>query len=88
MLNENSLIILYTERRNEEDELVTVPDLKGCSVGVAESTLNSMSLNFEVAGAGHSETSLAFGVAQSVEAGEKVPPGTVIGVEFRQEAED
>ncbi len=87
MLNEDSLVILYTERQTEE-ELVTVPDLSGMSVGVAESTLNSLHLNFEVMGAGHSETSLAYGVSQSVEAGEEVPPGTVIGVEFRQTAID
>lgn len=87
MLNENSLVILYTERKNE-DELVTVPDLSGMSVGVAESTLNSLYLNFEVTGAGHSDTAAAYGVSQSVEAGEKVPPGTVVGVEFRQEALD
>ena len=87
MLNEDSLVILYTERQTEE-ELVTVPDMSGMSVGVAESTLNSLHLNFEVMGAGHSDTSAAYGVSQSVEAGEKVPPGTVIGVEFRQEALD
>lgn len=88
MLGEDSLVILYTERRKEEDELVTVPDLKGVSVGIAKATLNAYHLNFEVAGAGHSETSLAFCVNQSVEAGEKVDPGTVIGVEFRQNAVD
>lgn len=88
MLNEDSLVILYTERPDEENELVTVPDLRGMSVGVAESTLNSMYLNFEVMGAGHSDSYSAFGVAQSVEPGEEVPPGTVIGVEFRQEAID
>ena len=87
MLNKDSLVILYTERKGTE-ELVTVPDLKGTSVGVAESTLNSEYLNFEVAGAGHSESATAFAVNQSVAAGEKVPPGTVIGVEFRQDAQD
>lgn len=87
MLNKDSLVILYTERKGTE-ELVTVPDLKGTSVGVAESTLNSEYLNFEVAGAGHSESVTAFAVNQSVAAGEKVPPGTVIGVEFRQDAQD
>ena len=87
MLNKDSLVILYTERKGTE-ELVTVPDLKGTSVGVAESTLNSEYLNFEVAGAGHSESAMAFAVNQSVAAGEKVPPGTVIGVEFRQDAQD
>lgn len=87
MLNEDSIVILYTETPDGED-LVTVPDLKGFSVGVAESTLNAMYLNFEAAGAGHSESSYAYGVNQSVEPGEKVAPGTVIGVEFRQETQD
>ena len=88
MLNKDSIVVIYTERMDSEEELVTVPDLKGASVGAAKDTLNTSYLNFEVAGAGHSETSLAFCVNQSVEAGEKVEPGTVIGVEFRQDAQD
>lgn len=88
MLNTDSIVVIYTERTSSEEELVTVPNLKGTSVGVAKETLNSVYLNFEVAGAGHSETSLAFCVNQSIEPGEKVEQGTVIGVEFRQDAQD
>ena len=60
----------------------------GASVGIAEASLNSMYLNFEVAGAGHSESAWAFAVSQSIPPGELVEPGTVIGVEFRQEVVD
>ena len=88
MLNENSLVIIYTEKPDKEEELIKVPDLVGASVGIAEASLNSMYLNFEVAGAGHSESAWAFAVSQSIPPGELVEPGTVIGVEFRQEVVD
>lgn len=87
VMNEDSLVILYTEKQ-EEAELVKVPDLEGISVSQAKASLRALHLNFEVSGAGHSETSAAYGVKQSIEPGEEVPVGTVIGVEFRQAAQD
>ncbi|MCD8180138.1 MAG: PASTA domain-containing protein [Firmicutes bacterium] len=87
MLAEESTVILYTEEQ-EEEETVTVPNLIGMSVSDAKYTLELRGLNFEVAGAGHSEASGAYAVSQSVEAGEKVSPATVIGVEFRQVTSD
>ncbi len=87
MLAEESTVILYTEEL-EEEETVTVPNLKGMSVSDAKYTLELRGLNFEVAGAGHSEAGGAYAVNQSIEAGEKVAPATVIGVEFRQVTSD
>ena len=86
VMREDSLVILYTEEH--EEEFVTVPDFTNISVNEARASLKSLHLNFEVAGAGHSEIYSAYGVKQSVEPGERVPIGTVIGVEFRQTAQD
>ncbi|MBR5271735.1 MAG: PASTA domain-containing protein [Clostridia bacterium] len=86
VMREGSLVILYTEEH--EEEFVTVPDFTNISVNEAKASLKSLHLNFEVAGAGHSEIYSAYGVKQSVEPGERVPIGTVIGVEFRQTAQD
>ncbi|MDD6483747.1 MAG: penicillin-binding transpeptidase domain-containing protein [Clostridiales bacterium] len=86
MLDEKSMIILYTD--DTEPEKVKVPDLVGMNVVNARETLNMLGLNFEVAGAGHSEFYNAYSIKQSVPVGEKVEPGTVIGVEFRQNASD
>ncbi len=85
VMGEKSLVILYTE---EKEETVTVPDLRGLSVSAAKETLLIRNLNFEVAGAGHSNVRGAYAVNQSIDANTKVAPGTVIGVEFRQEAID
>ena len=88
MMAEDSVVILYTEERSEDEETVTVPNLEGTSVSDAKDILNARGLNFEVSGAGHSEAYNAYGVAQTIEAGTEVPPGTVVGVEFRQQTID
>ncbi len=87
MLGEQSTVILYTEEYEEIEE-VTVPDLEGMTLESAKYELEQRGLNFEVAGAGHSETSVSYAVKQSIEAGETVAPATVIGVEFRQVTSD
>ncbi len=86
MLNENSMVILYTEDAEVSD--VTVPNVSGMSVSEAKETLMAYNLNFEIAGAGHSESASAYAFRQSADAGTKIPAGTVVGVEFRQEAID
>lgn len=86
MLNENSMVILYTEDSEISD--VTVPNLEGMSVSEAKYTLMDYNLNFEIAGAGHSESSVAYASKQSIAPGTKIPPGTIVGVEFRQTAID
>lgn len=85
VMREKSLVILYTE---EKEETVTVPNVSGLSVSSSEETLLVNRLNFEVAGAGHSSARGSYAVSQSIEPGTKVSPGTVVGVEFRQEATD
>lgn len=87
MLNENSTVILYTEKQ-EKTDMVTVPNLDGMSVNDAKYTLELRGLNFEIVGAGHNEMGGSYAVSQSVKAGESVLPATVIGVEFRQVTSD
>ena len=86
-LETDSLIILYTQDRDEED-LIEVPDLTGYSVKDSKYLLNMRGLNFEISGAGHSESYNAYAVSQTMEKGTRVQPGTVIGVEFRQQTND
>ena len=86
-LETDSLVILYTEDR-DENEMVVVPELSGFSIRDAKFALNQLGLNFEIGGAGHSESRNAFAVAQTMDEGTRVLPGTVIGVEFRQHTND
>ncbi|MCH5212765.1 MAG: PASTA domain-containing protein [Oscillospiraceae bacterium] len=86
-LETDSVVILYTMDRDEND-MVEVPDLTGVSVNDAKYILNLKGLNFKISGAGHSEAYNAYAVAQDMESGIKVVPGTVIGVEFRQATND
>ncbi len=86
-IEESSIVILYTEERSSED-MVKVPDLTGRSVSDARYLLNQLGLNFKISGAGHSESYNAFSVSQSIESGTEVLPGTVVGVEFRQQTND
>ncbi|MGN1116110.1 MAG: penicillin-binding transpeptidase domain-containing protein, partial [Candidatus Ornithomonoglobus sp.] len=86
-LEEGSVVIIYTQDRDETD-MVKVPDLTGTSVSDAKYILNNRGLNFEISGAGHSEASNAFAISQTVKSGTEVLPGTVIGVEFRQQTND
>ncbi|MGN0162320.1 MAG: penicillin-binding transpeptidase domain-containing protein [Candidatus Ornithomonoglobus sp.] len=86
-LEEDSVVIIYTQDRDETD-MVTVPNLMGTSVSDAKYILNNRGLNFEISGAGHSEASSAFAISQTVQSGTEVLPGTVIGVEFRQQTND
>lgn len=87
MLNEDSIVILYTDE-DSDVENVTVPSLYGMSVEDAHYTLLMNNLNFEVAGAGHSESRTAYAFKQSIEPGSRVAPGSIVGVEFRQTAVD
>ncbi len=86
-LENESLIIIYTEDRDEE-QLIEVPDLSGTSVKDAKYILNLRDLNFEISGAGHSEATSAFAATQTIEPGTMVTPGTIVGVEFRQQTND
>ena len=82
-VNSGSVVVLYTE--DMESELVTVPDVTGKSLARVKSTLTSSGLNLSIVGAGAtgstSESTIAEG--QTPQAGEQVPQGTVVKVEFR-----
>lgn len=85
-VTDGSTVIIYTEELDEE-QYVTVPDVSGMTLKNARQTLEDYGLNFEAVGAGLASGG-AYAVKQSVAAGEKVPPATVISVEFRHEASD
>ncbi len=87
VLSEGSLVLLYTVER-DENEMVTVPDLKGYSVNDARYILNNAGLNFEISGAGHSEAGNAYANSQTFAPQSKVLPGTVVGVRFGQQTND
>ncbi len=82
-----STVIIYTEEINEE-KLMTVPDVSGMSVEAARQQLEDYGLNFEAVGAGLNSTKGAYAVKQSIEAGKRVQPATVISVEFRHASSD
>ena len=87
VLEEDSVIILYTEERDEND-LAVVPNVTGYSVNDAKYILKNAGLNFEISGAGHSEAGNAYATSQSFASGTRVLPGTVIGVKFGQQTND
>lgn len=87
MLAKDSTVILYTQE-NYEPEKITVPDVTGLSFSEARDTLRNANLNFEAIGAGQNTKAGAYAVKQSVTAGKKVMPASVIGVEFRQQSSD
>ncbi len=82
-VNSGSVVVLYTE--NVDSALVTVPDVTGKSLVRVKSTLTSAGLNLSIVGAGAtgstSESTIA--ESQTPQAGEQVPQGTVVKVEFR-----
>ena len=83
VVNSGSVVVLYTE--DVGDNLVTVPDVIGKSLGQVKSKLTSAGLNLSIVGAGATGSSSERTVAasQTPQAGEKVPQGSVVKVEFR-----
>jgi stage V sporulation protein D (sporulation-specific penicillin-binding protein) len=76
-------VILYTGDAQIKNT-VTVPDVSGMTASQANSAISAVNLNIELVGTGLSESGVkAF--AQSPAAGTKVPIGTVITVQFRNE---
>ena len=75
-----STIMLYTDD-SAEDDLVTVPDVVGESGLVANKLILNAGLNIKITGVGI-ENENAVAAKQSVEAGEQVPRGTLITVDF------
>ncbi len=80
-LRKGSRVILYTETDDSQTNLVTVPDLMGRTAGVAEQMLVSAGLNFSRSGS-YKEASSVVVDAQSIPAGQQVPAGSVVVVNF------
>lgn len=83
----DSNVILYTVEQ-EAPPMVTVPNVTGVSMAEAKARLQNAGLNFEISGAGVSDSSGAYAAKQSIAAGEQVPPATIVGVEFRHTSSD
>jgi stage V sporulation protein D (sporulation-specific penicillin-binding protein) len=75
-----STVMLYTDD-DSLNETVTVPNVLGFSGQVASRTLSNKGLNIKITGLDITETQTK-AVRQTPEAGEKVPRGTVVTVEF------
>lgn len=86
-VTEGSTVIVYTEEQAGET-LVTVPDLTGLSIAAAKQRLEQAGLNFEISGAGLTDSTGAYAAKQSIPAGERVAAATVISVEFRHTSTD
>ena len=83
VVNSGSVVVLYTE--DVGDNLVTVPDVTGKALTQVKSRLSSSGLNLSIVGAGATGSSSERTVAatQTPAAGEKVPQGSIVKVEFR-----
>ncbi len=83
IVNSGSVVVLYTE--DVGDNLVTVPDVTGKALAQVKSKLSSAGLNLSIVGAGATGSSSERTVAatQTPAAGEKVPQGSIVKVEFR-----
>jgi len=74
-------VLLYTE--DTDNLTVTVPNLVGRSVTEVNTVASSLGLNVQIQGLTVGGGSAAVSSSQSVKAGEKVPKGTVIRVNFQ-----
>lgn len=82
-LSKNSMGILYTEANNEQF-LVTVPDLTSMSISDSNFTLANASLNFKISGPGKADSAGgAYATKQNPAPGTQVAAGTIVFVEFR-----
>jgi len=75
-----SIMLLYVDQKTDEDNqedggLVEVPDVSGKSIVEANTIITSYGLQLNISGSG-------VAVSQDPKPGEKVPPGTVVSVEF------
>lgn len=81
-LTAGSKVILYTEQGLNEANC-TVPNVAGLSPAAANRAIINAGLNIEIADGTMSSVNGAVAFKQSIAAGEKVLPGTVVSVEFR-----
>ncbi|WP_411676274.1 penicillin-binding transpeptidase domain-containing protein [Caproicibacter sp.] len=74
-------VVLFTDQQSKE-KTVTVPDLVGLSLSQANERASQSGINISVSGAALTGTANAVSSLQSVAAGTKVAPGTVVTVSF------
>lgn len=86
LIDGDGVIILYTEGETAENS-VKVPNLIGNSPTTAIRSLINSNLNVSISGIFNDDYTNCRVVAQSVEAGQYVAPGTVIELEFLYEEE-
>ncbi len=86
-INENSTVIVYTEER-DTNKKISVPNVEGMTIAQARKSIEDLGLNFEIAGAGLTDTEGAYAFKQSIAPGTSVEPATVVSVEFRHSASD
>lgn len=86
-VTKGSTVIAYTEEQQAET-MVSVPDVTGLSIDAAKKRLELSGLNFEISGAGLSNSEGAYASKQSIAPGEQVPAATVVSVEFIHKSTD
>ncbi|QEY33590.1 PASTA domain-containing protein [Caproiciproducens galactitolivorans] len=77
---QNGTMVLFTDEKSS-DTIVTVPKLTGMSLAAANKTAANAGLNISITGAALTGTNPVSN-SQSIAAGTKVPPGTVVVVGF------
>ena len=83
MSKENAKVLLYVGNEMPEDTY-TVPNVVGLTAGVANQVLVNGKFNIKIDGTtNYSVVSGAYVMSQSPEAGEKVPPRTVVTITLR-----
>lgn len=85
LLNEKGIAYLFTSEESR-DTLLTVPDFTGMTLAKANAAAVKAGLNIRIYG--NSTGSKAKVVKQSIEAGSKVTPGTIITLNFLVESAD
>ena len=73
-------VMLFTDESSEE-EMVEVPNLVGLNLSQANTAASDAGLNISISGAALTGSN-AVSDTQSIKEGEKVPPGTVVEVNF------
>ena len=79
-------VVIYTDG-SEASSKVEVPNVVGLTAAAANSAITNAGLNIKVQGADVTAAGVK-AYMQSIDAGSKVEPGTVITVDFRQEQGD
>ncbi len=80
-LREGGLVVVYTENE-QQAKTITVPSVIGLSSNGAANTLINYNLNIKMEGAYRDDITGAVATRQTPEAGQEVPIGTVVAVEF------